>query len=69
MYVVREMVICAMRKETGRENIPAPSGPIGLVDCDDGARLSQCLPQHFGISIIARRGLGQDWNALHEVLS
>ena len=41
---------------------------LGLVDCDDGARLSQSLPQHLGICIIARRGLWQDWNALHEVL-
>jgi hypothetical protein len=55
---------------TGLGEISQPRpGSISLVDCDDGARLSQCLRQHLGISIIARRGLWQGWNALREVLS
>jgi len=64
------MLCASVLKKTGPEEFSSPRpGSIGPVDCDDGARLSQCLPQHLGISIIARRGLGQDWNALHEVLS
>jgi hypothetical protein len=55
---------------TGLGEISQPRlGSISLVDCDDGARLSQCLRQHLGICIIARRGLWQGWNALPEVLS
>ena len=61
---------CVLRfKRRGRKNFSAPSGFYWSSRCDDGARLSQRLPQHLGISIIARRGLGQDWNALREVLS
>ena len=56
-------------RRRGQEIFPAPSGFYGPVDCDVGARLSQRLPQHLGICIIARQGLGQDWNTLREVLS
>ena len=55
---------------TGLKEISQPRpGFMTLVDCDDGARLSQCLRQHLGIFVIARRGLWQGWNALREVLS
>jgi hypothetical protein len=62
-------IALGLGKERGWENFQPRPGSIGLFDCDDGARLSQCLPQHLGISIIARRVLWQDWNALREVLS
>jgi hypothetical protein len=61
---------CASVKKMGLGEISQPRpGSISLVDCDDGARLSQCLRQHLGICIIARRGLWQGWNALRGALS